>query len=130
MEYAYSVWGPSTKENIKKLEQIQNRAARFITRSNEYSQMTKVTQIVKSLILKTLEVKKKGKVIIIHKALNHNLEIQPNKNLFQCSDKHRDRNTFFIPYARTNAYKYSFFLSGIRAWNGLPEQARKTNNLA
>ena len=31
------------------------------------------------------------------------------------SDKYRDKNTFFIPYARTNAYKYSFFPSGIRA---------------
>ena len=90
---------PSTKENIKKLEQIQKRAARFIT--SEYSQMTRVTPIVKSL----------------------------NKNLLQCSDRHRDKNTFFVPYARTNAYKYSFFLSGIREWNGLPEQARKTNNL-
>ena len=25
--------------------------------------------------------------------------------------------------------KYSFFPSGIRAWNGLPDQTRKTNNL-
>ena len=71
----------------------------------------------------------KSKVAIIHKALHSNLEIEPNKNLFQPSDKYRDKNTFFIPYARTNAYKYSFFPSGIRAWNGLPDQTRKTNNL-
>ena len=92
--------------------------------------MTRVTPKVKSLNLETLEDRRtKSKVIIIHKALNHNLEIEPKKNLLQCSDKHRDKNTFFIPYARTNAYKYSFFPSSIRAWNGLPEQARKTNNL-
>ena len=103
MEYAASVWDPSTKENIKKLEQVQKRAARFIT--NEYSHMTRVTPIVKSLNLETLEDRRtKSKVIIIHKALNHNLEIEPKKNLLQCSDKHKDKNTFFIPYARTNAY--------------------------
>ena len=49
MEYTSSVWDPSTKENIKKLEQVQKRAARFIT--NEYSHMTRVTPIVKSLNL-------------------------------------------------------------------------------
>ena len=92
--------------------------------------MTKVTPIVKSLSLETLENRRiKSKVIIIHKGQNYNLEIEPNKNLLQCSNKHRDRSTFFIPYATTNANKYSFFPSSIRAWNGLPEQARKTNNL-
>ena len=53
LEYASSVWDPSTKENIKKLEQIQKRAARFIT--SEYSQLTRVTPIVKSLNLELLE---------------------------------------------------------------------------
>jgi transcription initiation factor IIE alpha subunit len=77
--------------------------------------MTRVTPIIKSLNLETLEDRTKGKVIIIQKALNHNLGIEPKQNLLQCSDKHRDKNTFFIPYARTNAYKYSFFPSGIRA---------------
>jgi hypothetical protein len=128
LEYASAVWDPSTKENIKKLEQIQKRAARFIT--NEYSSLKRVTPIVKSLNLETLDDRRsKSKVVIIHKALNSNLEIEPDKNLLQPSDKYRDKNTFLIPYARTNAYKYSFFPSGIRAWNGLPDQTRKTNNL-
>jgi hypothetical protein len=128
LEYASSVWDPSTKENIKKLEQIQKRAARFIT--SEYSPQTRVTPIVKSLNLELLEDRRaKTKVVIIHKALNSNLEIEPNKNLMQCSEKHKDKNTFFVPYARTNSFKYSFFPSGIRAWNGLPEQTRKTCNL-
>ena len=79
--------------------------------------MTRVTPIVKLLNLETLEdIRSKSKVVIIHKALNSNLEIEINKCLLQPSDKYRDKNTFFIPYARTNAYKYSFFPSGIRAW--------------
>jgi hypothetical protein len=88
--------------------------------------LTRVTPIVKSLNLETLEDRRsKSKVVIIHKALNSNLKIKPNKNLLQPSDKYRDKNSFFIP----DAYKYSFFPSGIRAWNGLPDQIRKTNNL-
>ena len=33
----------------------------------------------------------KSKVVIIHKALNSNLEIEPNENLLQPSDKYRDK---------------------------------------
>ena len=56
----------------------KHRAARFIT--NEYSHLTRVTPIVKSLNLETLEGRRsKSKVVIIHKALNSNLEIEPNK---------------------------------------------------
>ena len=128
LEYASSVWDPSTKENIDKLEQIQKRAARFIT--GEYSKLTRITPLVKSLNLETLEDRRtKSKVVIIHKAINSNLEIQHKDNLIQPSDRHKDKNTFLIPYARTNSYKFSFFPSGIRAWNGLPEETRKTNTL-
>ena len=92
--------------------------------------MVRVTPIVKSQNLETLEDRRtKSKVITIQTALNYNLEIEPNKNMLRCSDKHIDKGIFFIPYARTNAYKYSFFPSDIRARNGLPEQARITSNL-
>ena len=58
------------------------RAARFIT--NEYSQLTRVIPIVISLDLETLEDRRtKSKVVIIHKALKSNLEIEPNENLLQ-----------------------------------------------
>ena len=84
--------------------------------TNEYSRLTRVTPIVKSLNLETLEDRRSDcKVVIIHKALISNLEIEPNKTFLQPSDKYRDKNTFFIPYARTNAYKYSFLPKGIRA---------------
>ena len=93
LEYASSVWDPSTKENIEKLEQIQKRAARFIT--GEYSQLTRVTPIVKSLNLETLEERRtKSKLVIIHKALNSNLEIQHKSNLIQYSDRHKDKNNY------------------------------------
>ena len=42
----------STKEKIDTLEKIQKRAARFIT--GEYSKLTRITPLVKSLNLETL----------------------------------------------------------------------------
>ena len=65
---------------------------------------------------------------IIHKARNSNFEIETKKNLLQCSDKHRDKNTFLvITYARTNAYYISSFP---QVAFGLPEKNnnRKTKN--
>ena len=54
--------------------------------------------------LETLEDRRtKRKVVIIHKALNSNLEIQPNKNMLQLSHTQNDTDTFFVHYARTNA---------------------------
>ena len=101
---------------------------RFIT--NEYSHLTRVTPLVKSLNLESLQDRRlKSKVVIIHKTLNHNLQIQ-KQNLIKYSERHKDKGTFLVPYARTNLYKYSFFPSAIRAWNGLPELARKTSDLA
>ena len=86
LEYASSVWDPSTKENIDKLEQIQKRAARFIT--GEYSKLTRITPLVKSLNLETLEDRRtKSKVVIIHKAINSNLEIQHKDYLIKLSDR-------------------------------------------
>ena len=52
--------------------------------TGEYLQLTRVTPIVKSLNLETLEDRRaKSKVVIIHKALNSNLEIQHNNNLLK-----------------------------------------------
>ena len=46
-----------------KLEQIQKRAARFIT--GEYSKLTRITPLVKSLNLETLEDRRtKSKVVL------------------------------------------------------------------
>ena len=69
-------------------------------------------------------------IVIIHKAINSNLEIQHKDNLIQPSDRHKDKNTFLISYARTNTFKFSFVPSGIRTWNGLPEETRKTTTLS
>ena len=74
--------------------------------------------------------KTKSKVVIIHKVINSNLKIQHKDNLIQPSDRHKDKNTFLIPYARTNTYKLSFFPSGIWTWIGLPDQTRRTKTLS
>ncbi|MEW8546907.1 MAG: hypothetical protein AB2693_25615, partial [Candidatus Thiodiazotropha sp.] len=47
VEYASSVLSSYTKENIKKVETIQRRAARWV--SNDYSPYSSVTEMVSNL---------------------------------------------------------------------------------
>ena len=53
LEYASSSWNPYTDTDIKRLEQIQNNAARFVC--NDYNIATSTASLVKSLGWDTLE---------------------------------------------------------------------------
>ena len=52
VEYAATVWDPHTSENIKKVEAVQWRAARFVT--GDYSYTSSVTAMTESLSWETL----------------------------------------------------------------------------
>ena len=47
LEYACSVWDPYTETNIKKLESVQRRAARFVL--NRYQNTASVTEMIEQL---------------------------------------------------------------------------------
>ena len=97
--------------------------------TNEYSNLKRITPLVESLHLEILQARRlKSKAVILHKTLNHNLQIQKD-NLIKYSERHKDENAFLVPYARTKTCKNSFFPSAIRTWNGLPEISSKTTEL-
>ena len=47
MEYAAAVWDPYTKDNQKKMEMVQRRAARYVF--NDYSRESSVTAMIDEL---------------------------------------------------------------------------------
>ena len=53
MEYTATVWDPHTTENIKKVEAVQRRAARFVT--GDYRYTSSVTAMIESLSWETLQ---------------------------------------------------------------------------
>ena len=53
LEYASSSWNPYTDTDIKRLEQIENNAARFVC--NDYNIAASTSILVKSLGRDTLE---------------------------------------------------------------------------
>ena len=53
VEYASSVWSPHTDKNIKKIEMIQRRAARWV--KNNYSTYDSITNMLEDLGWRSLE---------------------------------------------------------------------------
>jgi hypothetical protein len=118
-EFAATVWDPHTQCNIKKVESVQRKAARFVT--NNHSRESSVTAMLKQLQWDTLaERRAKSKIHMIHR-IQHNLvditttDLQPSVTTDEgCVTK------YVVPYSRTVAHQSRFVPSSIRLWNRLP----------
>ena len=102
-----SVWDPHTQDNKAKLEKVQRRAARFI--HNTYNSEVSVTSLLKKLHWTPLEERRtKTKVTLMFKAIKNTIHIPTDHLKFTLAPTRQQQN-FFIPYARTNTYRHSFF---------------------
>ena len=129
MEYAATVWDPHTTENIKKVEAVQRRAARFVT--GEYRYTSSITAMAESLSWETLQQRKQqGMAIIMFPIVHATLAIAafPHLQLMGAATRGHQYK-YRIPYCRTNTYKYSFFPSSIRLWNELPAKLTNAKSL-
>ena len=114
-------WNFHTLENIKKLEQIQRRAFRFITNDNE---RTGLTEKMKRNGWKPLaERRVKQKVRMLKKAELGQAAI-PTSHL---KLNRRKEATYAIPFSRTNSHLKSFFPDTVRLWNSIPVEMKMKN---
>ena len=128
LEYCSSVWDPYTDTNISQLERVQKRAARF-THKN-FSREVRVTPMLQQLGWDPLsERRAKAKTTLLYKALN-GLVDNPTDHLSLTSNRTRRDNNFFVPYARTDIYRHSFFISSTLLWNSLPASVRDSQSLS
>ena len=125
LEFSSSAWDPHTKRNIDKLEWVQRRAARVVNKN--FSREASVTDMLRTLNWIPLQERRaRAKVTTVFKALNNFVDI-PYKDLPRSS---RNPLNFFIPFARHDAYFYSFYPSSMRLWNGLPPDFQVLNSLS
>ena len=127
LKYSSSVWDPHTPDNITKIEKVQRRAARFTT--NTYTRESSVTKLLQNLKWTPLsERRARSKSTLFYKALNGDIHLPINNlNLTQATT--RQQQNFYVPYARTNAYKHSFYMDSIRLWNKIPPSIRQSPSL-
>ena len=70
----------------------------------------------------------RAKTTLLFKALNNLVEI-PISHLTLTQNFTRQHKNFFIPYARTDTHRHSFYLSAIRLWNTLPTSTQESKSL-
>ena len=122
---------PYTKRGIEKIEKIQNRATKFILRSDDcYADRLKE--------LNLLSLKKRrllADLTFLYKALHGiiDIDVEPYVDFYKESDhysfRHNDKLTLRMRYARTNVFKYSFFNRVVKTWNSLPLSIREATSV-
>jgi hypothetical protein len=125
LEYATEAWSPHTAKYTKKLEAIQNSAARFCCRN--YHRTQSVSELVTRLKWDTLQKRRQlADLAMFYKIENGIVRIPFPPAVAAIpvpSTRQNHLLTKLIPHATINAYKYSFFIRTIPIWNRLPAGA-------
>jgi len=129
MEYACVVWDPYTHKNIKSLEQVQAFACKLASRRWDagYEELLELLSIP-SLQERRIHLK----LGLLYKII-HSLCYFP-ENIFEFRPNHHTRSTNPLtlkqPFARTNAFYYSFVPHTISLWNSLSYSQVTATSLA
>lgn len=121
LEYASFIWNPHQAYLKQKLESVQNKAARFITKN--YLRTSSVTEIKSSLNLAPLENRRLLTLLSFFHKLHFNqsshdiFNIRPARHISSRLDHQHKIEPIF---ARTNLFFHSPLLLAIREWNLLP----------
>ena len=96
LEYASPIWDPYQQTDIKSLEQVQRRAARYVF--NDYSTITpgSVTKMLDDLEWEPLEVRRRHDRLSMLYRMQHNLvDIPANRYLSSSDSRTRGTVKFF-----------------------------------
>ena len=75
LEFAYSLWGPYTKENITQLEQVQRGAARYVT--NRYHNTSSIRNMIEHLNWQSLADRRSDARLVMLYKISHELVAVP-----------------------------------------------------
>ena len=128
-DYCSAVWAGFTQQLREKLQKLQNRAIRVITKSS-YDASSRF--LLNSLGWDNLSVRRaKQKANLMYKCIN-NLVPAYRCTLFVTRTTNYDfrnvKKTLFLPKPRTDYLKCSFSYSGAFLWDNLPEEITRTSN--
>ena len=128
LEYASSAWDPYVGKQVKKLEAVQNKAARFVTSQHHWE--TSVTKLKDTLGWRSLQERRFiARMTLWYKAIHAQAAVSipsyvyyapkpvdPNDTGIRASHDQQ----YSSPTATIDPWKYSFFQRNVRVWNILP----------
>ena len=120
LEYASAVWDPFTEDNIRKLEAVQRRAARFVC--NSYRQTASVSSMLSELSWPLLEQRRaEARLGLFHRIVHKSVDIDAATLTTRSTRPTRKANE--VQYTRhmtsKDCYKFSFIPRTIIQWNGI-----------
>ena len=128
-DYCSSVWDGLNITLNDKLQKLQNRAARVITKSQYDASPATFLVSWDNLLTR----RKKHKAILMFKTINDLTPFYLHELFESGSTGYNLRNsehTLFVSKPRTNYWKRSFSYSGAVLWNELPQNVRTTCSLS
>jgi hypothetical protein len=132
LEYCSSIWDPSEKTSINKIERVQKTAARFMTNQpNRKDKPTSMTAILKDLRWESLQSRrKKSALLLLYKTSNNLVEIPEQYHPIVNHRHTRHTSCKFQTYQpNIEAYKQSFLPRTVPLWNSLPGDVAKSTTL-
>ena len=121
LEYAAPVWDPHTKEDIKRIEGVQRRAACWVL--GYYSTYSSVTDMIGKLGWRTLNQRRTDSRLVLFYKITYGYVAEPLTSYFihlsRASSTSHPLAYRQIP-ATTNYYKYTFIPLTVVQWNKLP----------
>ena len=129
VEYASTVWDPHDKNDIRRLEMVQRRSARFVT--NRYRNRSSVGEMLETLDWKSLEDRRKEARLIMMFKIDSQLVAIDNQSLIppRRLTRHMHPKSFQTFSACTDYRKWSFFPRTVRDWNSLPPDIATARSL-
>jgi len=132
LEYAAMIWDPHLVTQKKSIEQVQQRAIRWIQGVGPH-QMCSITQLRKELELQTLEERRLQQCLIFfYKVINGEVVVTVDDLGLEGADS-RTRATHSYEFkqkrARTDHLKYSMAHRTIPNWKSLPAAVAEADSL-
>ena len=119
LEYASAVWDPHAESDIYRLKMVQRRYARYTC--NDFGRTSSVTAMLQQIGWESLQERRAKSRLAMQYLIAHNLVDVPAADHLQTYNSRKGNATKFrVPYARTVAYRHSFFPDVSRMWNALP----------
>ena len=122
LDYGCCAWDPHKVTQIRKLERLNKRAARFVT-GNYTKEHGETNKNMETLGWPPLEERRaKIKLTMLFKIQKDLVHISKDELV----SANRKPLNFLVPQSKVDAHLYSFFSSTIRPWNSLPNTVKSS----
>ncbi len=129
--YCSTVWSGTSKKNIKKVQRVQNFAARVITNTRKYDHITPVLQQLQWLPVKSILLYRDG--VLAFKCVKGLAPSYLTVGFQKRSTVHdkdtRNKDLLTVPYYKSASGQRTFSYRSIRLWNSLPIELRELNEI-